>query len=222
MYKGKARVKFERRLNDLNTQLIEMGELVSDSIENAIEALIENNMELAEAVHEGDIEINKKENEIESLALNILLTEKPVATDFRFVTTILKMITDLERIGDQAADISYLILKLNKRTYTREDLGSIIEMSKITVSMVEDVIQAYIDGDVSLALDVIDRDDKVDDYFITVRNEVIEDIKDEQFETKNSLDIFLIAKYLERIGDHAENLAEKVHYAITAKNIENK
>lgn len=212
------RLRFEEKLNRLDDLLIEMGKLVTGSIENAVRALEEKNVELAKEVYESDAEINKMEDEIESLALTILLTEKPVASDFRFVTTTMKMINDLERIGDQAADISYLILKLNNRSYEPSDLGSIKGMAAITVKMLEDTLTAYLSGDIDLTEQVLTRDDQVDEYFHKVREEVIKDIKEERFATKNSLDIFLIAKYLERIGDHAENIAEEVYYSITAKN----
>ncbi|WP_159459223.1 phosphate signaling complex protein PhoU [Helcococcus massiliensis] len=212
------RLRFEEKLNRLDDLLIEMGKLVTGSIENAVRALEEKNVELAKEVYESDAEINKMEDEIESLALTILLTEKPVASDFRFVTTTMKMINDLERIGDQAADISYLILKLNNRSYEPSDLGSIKGMAAITVKMLEDTLTAYLSGDLDLTEQVLTRDDQVDEYFHKVREEVIKDIKEERFATKNSLDIFLIAKYLERIGDHAENIAEEVYYSITAKN----
>lgn len=212
------RLRFEEKLNNLDDLLIEMGKLVTGSIENAIKALEEKDVELAKEVYEADAEINKMEAEIESLALTILLTEKPVASDFRFVTTTMKMINDLERIGDQAADISYLILKLNNRSYEPSDLGSIKEMAAITIKMLEDSLTAYLSGDLDLTEQVLTRDDQVDEYFYKVRKEVIKDIKEERFATKNSLDIFLIAKYLERIGDHAENIAEEVYYSITAKN----
>lgn len=212
------RLRFEEKLNNLDDLLIEMGKLVTGSIENAIKALEEKDVELAKEVYEADAEINKMEAEIESLALTILLTEKPVASDFRFVTTTMKMINDLERIGDQAADISYLILKLNNRSYEASDLGSIKGMAAITIKMLEDSLTAYLSGDLDLTEQVLTRDDQVDEYFYKVREEVINDIKEERFATKNSLDIFLIAKYLERIGDHAENIAEEVYYSITAKN----
>ena len=212
------RLRFEEKLNNLDDLLIEMGKLVTGSIENAIKALEGKDVELAKEVYEADAEINKMEAEIESLALTILLTEKPVASDFRFVTTTMKMINDLERIGDQAADISYLILKLNNRSYEPSDLGSIKEMAAITIKMLEDSLTAYLSGDLDLTEQVLTRDDQVDEYFYKVRKEVIKDIKEERFATKNSLDIFLIAKYLERIGDHAENIAEEVYYSITAKN----
>lgn len=216
----RMRLKFEKNLDRLNEDLVEMGKLVTEAIEKAVQALVTKDVDLARQVYEGDQVINSLDTKIENQALNLLLIEKPVASDFRFVTTALKMTTDLERIGDQASDISYLIKKLNKRSYKKSDLGSIVEMSKIVVGMVEDVLQAYLTGDLELVHDILTRDDKVDEYFAKVRKEVIKDVKEDVSTTKNSLDLFLIAKYLERIGDHAENLAENVHFSITAEPLE--
>lgn len=211
------RNNFEQNLEKLNDEIIEMGTLVTKAIENAVRSLAEKDVQMAQTVFEEDGKINAKESEIEALALNLLLTEQPVASDFRFVTTALKMITDLERIGDQASDISYLILKLNKRTYHRSDLGSIFEMAKITIKMLKLALKAYVDGDLSLIQEVIKYEDEVDEYFEKVRKEVIQDVKEDKFDTKNSLDLLLIAKYLERIGDHCENITERVYYSITGE-----
>lgn len=216
------RNNYNRTLDMLNDEIIRMGGMVGVAIEDAVRSLSEKDTELAHKVCEGDILINQQEEKIEKIALNLLLTEQPVASDFRFVTTALKMITDLERIGDQASDIAYLMLKLNDRTYHRKDLGSITEMAKITVTMLEDALTAYINGDLDLTNEILRRDDLVDEYFRKVRLEVIDDVKEGKFTTKNSLDIFLIAKYLERIGDHAENIAERVYYSITGEQIQNR
>lgn len=211
------RNNFEQNLEKLNDEIIEMGTLVTKAIENAVRSLAEKDVQMAQAVFEEDGKINAKESEIEALALNLLLTEQPVASDFRFVTTALKMITDLERIGDQASDISYLILKLNKRTYHRSDLGSIFEMAKMTIKMVKLALKAYVDGDLSIIQELMKYEDEVDEYFEKVRKEVIQDVKEDKFDTKNSLDLLLIAKYLERIGDHCENITERVYYSITGE-----
>lgn len=215
------RINFEQHLNKLNDEIIEMGNLVTDAIENAVRSLAEKDVELAREVYEGDQKINDKETEIEAQALNLLLKEQPVASDFRFVTTALRMVTDLERIGDQASDISYLILKLNKRTYHRSDLGSIYEMAKITIEMVKTSLKAYVDADLSLIDEVMKSEELVDEYFEKVRYEVVQDVKEDRFDTKNSLDILLIAKYLERIGDHCTNITERVYYSITGQYREN-
>lgn len=211
------RVNYDNQLNLLHEEITTMGKMVTDAINKSMDALVNKNSELAEEVIAGDKDVNSKENDIESLALKLLLQEQPVASDFRFVTSTLRMITDLERIGDQAADISFLNVKMSHRTYQKSDLGSLIEMGVMAEEMVETVVKAYVDGDADLAASVIEMDDKVDEYFNRVRKEVISDVKSDKFTTKNSLDILMIAKYLERIGDHAENLAEKIYYSITGE-----
>lgn len=211
------RVNYDNQLNLLHEEITTMGKMVTDAINKSMDALVNKNSELAEKVIAGDKYVNSKENDIESLALKLLLQEQPVASDFRFVTSTLRMITDLERIADQAADISFLNVKMSHRTYKKSDLGSLIEMGVMAEEMVETVVKAYVDGDAGLAASVIEMDDKVDEYFSRVRKEVISDVKNDKFTTKNSLDILMIAKYLERIGDHAENLAEKIYYSITGE-----
>ncbi len=211
------RINYEKNLNKLHLLIVEMGNLVVASIENSIEALIEKDEDLAEKVIVGDKDVNSLEDQIETLSFNLLLKEQPVASDLRFVTSAIKIITDLERIGDQAADIAYINVKLSHRSYKKEDLGSIIEMAEVAKSMVIDSIEGYISGDLDLINDVMERDDVVDDYFKKVRNEVVVDVKEDRFTTKNSLDMLMIAKYLERIGDHTVNIAERVYYSITGE-----
>lgn len=211
------RINYEKNLNKLHLLIVEMGNLVVASIENSIKALIEKDEDLAEKVIVGDKDVNSLEDQIETLSFNLLLKEQPVASDLRFVTSAIKIITDLERIGDQAADIAYINVKLSHRSYKKEDLGSIIEMAEVAKSMVIDSIEGYISGDLNLINDVMERDDVVDDYFKKVRNEVVVDVKEDRFTTKNSLDMLMIAKYLERIGDHTVNIAERVYYSITGE-----
>ena len=191
------RRQFEKSLDILHKEMILMGNMVAGAISQSVRALINKDETLARDVVESDSKINAKENELEAICMSLLLREQPVASDLRFVTSALKMLTDLERIGDQAADISALNIKLNRRSYKSEDLGSLVEMAKI--------------------LEVLDRDDEVDSYFTKVREEVIEDIKSDLVDTKNSLDMFMIAKYLERIGDHASNIARRVYYSLTGE-----
>lgn len=212
------RINYENNLNKLNGQIIEMAELVTKAIENAIRALVNKDTDLAQTVIEGDRHINSLEDQIETLSYSLLLKEQPVASDLRFVTSTLKMITDLERIGDQASDIAVINIKLSNRNYQIEDLGSIAQMAHEVIEMVKDSVRAFIDGDVTLIEEVLKRDDIVDEYFKKVREEVVFDVKEDRFDTKNSLDLFMIAKYLERIGDHTENIAERVYYSITGQN----
>ncbi|MGF0040167.1 phosphate signaling complex protein PhoU [Peptoniphilaceae bacterium SGI.131] len=211
------RRQFEKSLDILHKEMILMGNMVAGAISQSVRALINKDETLARDVVESDSKINAKENELEAICMSLLLREQPVASDLRFVTSALKMLTDLERIGDQAADISALNIKLNRRSYKSEDLGSLVEMAKITISMVNDAMKAYVNADVDLILEVLDRDDEVDSYFTKVREEVIEDIKSDLVDTKNSLDMFMIAKYLERIGDHASNIARRVYYSLTGE-----
>lgn len=214
------RKNFDQSLDRLNEDIIEMGDLATEAIKNSMIALEEKNIQLAKDVVDGDIVINQKEKDIEAGALNILLREQPVAHDLRFVTSALKMITDIERIGDQASDISYLNVKMSKRNYEVEDLGSIIDMARMTISMVEQAIRSHVTGDEQMAIEVIDKDIEVDNLFLRVRKEVIDDIKSEKLGTKNSLDMLMIAKYLERIGDHAENIARRVYFSLKGEHYE--
>lgn len=213
------RKHFDESLNLLNQTIIEMAELVAEAIRNSVRALRDKDIDLAQSVVDGDRKINAKEKEIESLAINILLREQPVASDLRFVTSALKLITDLERIGDQASDIAFLNIKLSKRSYEAEDLGSVIQMAKLTITMVEDAIKAHIEGDSDLAVDVVNRDELVNELFAQARREVIDDFRNQSFETKNTLDIFMIAKYLERIGDHTENIGRRVYYSLKGEHL---
>lgn len=213
------RKHFDESLNLLNQTIIEMAELVAEAIRNSVRALRDKDIDLAQSVVDGDSKINAKEKEIESLAINILLREQPVASDLRFVTSALKLITDLERIGDQASDIAFLNIKLSKRSYEAEDLGSVIQMAKLTITMVEDAIKAHIEGDSDLAVDVVNRDELVNELFAQARREVIDDFRNQSFETKNTLDIFMIAKYLERIGDHTENIGRRVYYSLKGEHL---
>ena len=214
------RKNFDQSLDRLNEDIIEMGDLATEAIKNSMIALEEKNIQLAKEVVDGDIIINQKEKDIEAGALNILLREQPVAHDLRFVTSALKMITDIERIGDQASDISYLNVKMSKRNYEVEDLGSIIDMAKMTITMVEQAIRSHVTGDEQMAIEVIGKDIEVDNLFLRVRKEVIDDIKSEKLGTKNSLDMLMIAKYLERIGDHAENIARRVYFSLKGEHYE--
>lgn len=214
------RKNFEKSLDRLNESLIEMGTMVTDAIKHSVKALKDKDVVLAQQVIDNDANINAKEKEVETMAVELLLREQPVASDLRFVTSILKIITDLERIGDQASDIAFLNLKLTRRNYEVEDLGSVIEMTRIVIAMVEDVIKAHVTGDSELAAEIVRRDLKVNDLYVKVRKEVIQDIKSESFGTKSSLDIFMIAKYLERIGDHADNIGRRVYYSIKGEHLE--
>jgi phosphate transport system protein len=208
------RNKFEEQLERLNVELIEMGSMCEQTISKAINALTSHDVEAARKVMEKDTDIDNKEREIESLCLKMLLQQQPVAKDLRQISSALKMITDMERIGDQAADIAEIVTVAN---ISVENLSDIVEMAEATMKMVTESIDAYVKRDLDLAKKVIDYDDVVDDYFDKIKNELIELISQNTNDGEAAIDLLMIAKYFERIGDHATNIAEWVEFSITGK-----
>lgn len=214
------RSRFDNELEILNDELIEMGSRVERAIEDATKALITKDKELAKKVKSSDHEINSMEKNIEDRCLRLLLQQQPVAGDLRLISSILKMITDLERIGDQAQDISEITLFIIEQDYIK-DLIDLPEMAKITIGMVKNSINAFISKDMELAKKVIAEDDKVDKLFYTIKDELIELIRKDINNGHQAIDFLMIAKYFERIGDHAENIAEWVLFSITGVHVEN-
>jgi phosphate transport system protein len=210
------RSKFDQELERLNEELIDMGNLIESRIEAAVSALVNQDVELATRVANGDKEVNDKERDIEDLCLKLILQQQPVARDLRLISSALKMITDMERIGDQAADISELTIRMANEKYFKE-LIDIPQMAEETIYMVRESINAFVNRDVDKAVEIIYYDDKVDKLFNMVKNELIEYIRDQKYSSEQSVDFILIAKYFERIGDHAQNIAEWVYYAITGE-----
>jgi len=208
------RIKFEKQLANLNAALIEMGALVEKAIADAINALVTKDTKLAQQVIAFDDEIDNKEHEIESLCLKILLQQQPVASDLRLVSAAMKMITDLERIGDHASDISEITLLLADTSY-RKKLEHISQMAEVTAKMIKDSIEAFVKKDLKLANKVIAYDDKVDALFVEVRDDILQLIQEDVKNGDKAIDLLMIAKYLERIGDHATNVAEWVIFSIT-------
>ena len=210
------RSKFDQELERLNEELIDMGNLIESRIEAAVSALVNQDVELATRVANGDKEVNDKERDIEDLCLKLILQQQPVARDLRLISSALKMITDMERIGDQAADISEITIRMANEKYFKE-LVDIPQMAEATIYMVRESINAFVNRDVDKAVEIIYYDDKVDKLFDMVKNELIEYIRDQKYSSEQSVDFILIAKYFERIGDHAQNIAEWVYYAITGE-----
>ena len=208
------RSRFDQELDRLNEELIQMGNLVESSIEAAVSALKAQNIDLAQRVVEGDREVNNKERELEDMAMKLILRQQPVASDLRLISAALRMITDMERIGDQAADISEITIFLADQTYLKE-LIHIPQMGDATIKMVRESIDAFVRKDLVLAVKVIQYDDVVDDLFDVIKEELIEYIRDNKGSSEQAIDLMMIAKYFERIGDHAQNIAECVYYAIT-------
>ena len=207
------RSRFDEQLAQLNRQLIEMGALCEEVISMASRALMDGDLPLAAKVAPLDAEIDQKERDIENLCLKLLLQQQPVAKDLRQISAALKMITDMERIGDQAEDIAEIIKFLNGRTV--ENGALIREMASAAIKMVTESVDAFVKHDIMLAEKVVSDDDIVDRYFDQVKQKLIERIAQQPADGKYALDLLMIAKYFERIGDHAVNLAEWVIFSVT-------
>ena len=208
------RNRFDAQLLQLNRMLIHMGDLCGIAIENATKALQDGNIQMAYDVMTADAEIDQAERDIERLCLTLLLQQQPVARDLRQISSALKMITDMERIGDQASDIAEIVVSAQMSEAT--DFPKIVEMSVEVTHMVEDSIKAFVDKNLELAGNVEARDDVVDMMFDSVKNQLIEYIGENQGQAAHkAIDLVMISKYLERIGDHATNIAEWVTFSIT-------
>lgn len=209
-----ARSRFDEQLVLLNTELLKMGSLIEAAIEGAAEALVEHDVQKARAIIQADEQVNRQEREIESLCLKLLLQQQPVARDLRTISAALKMITDMERIGDQAADISEIVTTISP-TVPLERVQHLHPMAAATIKMVNGAIDAFVQRDIDRAYAVMEADDKVDALFIVVRDELISWIRSDDACGEEVADLLMVAKYFERIGDHAQNIAEWVEYSIT-------
>ncbi len=207
------RNKFDEQLLELKHEMIEMGALCEEVIALSSRALTENDKALAAKVAPLDSEIDQKERGIENLCLRLLLQQQPVARDLRQISAALKMITDMERIGDQAEDIAEIISFL--RGHQTEDNDLLREMARATVRMVTESVDAYVKCDTILAEQVIAEDDAVDECFAQVKSRLIDKIARDPADGEYALDLLMIAKYFERIGDHATNIAEWVIFSVT-------
>ncbi|MDD4079805.1 MAG: phosphate signaling complex protein PhoU [Eubacteriales bacterium] len=215
------RRRFDEQLLELNKEMITMGSLIEQAIESAGEVVVSRDVEAAQVIMRGDQEIDRMERDIEAMCLKLLLMQQPVASDLRLISSALKMITDMERIGDQSADIAEII--------TMPVEGDIIpfpaqlqQMARETAKMVRRSVDAYVTRDAQLARDVIMSDDVVDDLFDEVKNELIRMMNSYaktglKANGMQLLDMLMIAKYFERSADHATNIAEWVEYAVTGK-----
>lgn len=210
------RNRFDQQLEFLNTELIEMGTMIEVAINNSVKALIERDVELAHHTAHNDGQINEKESKIEARALRLLLQQQPVAADLRVISVALKMITDMERIGDQARDIAYITIDLAKKDYHYK-LVHIPDMATRAALMVRHAIDAFTHRDLEMAYEVIRADDEVDRLFYVVKKEMVEWIRRNDEYSENAIDLMMIAKYLERIGDHATNIAEWVIFSLTGR-----
>lgn len=207
------RNRFDEQLELLNKELIEMGALCEKVIALSATALLEGDINSAKQVAPLDREIDQMERSIETICLRMLLQQQPVARDLRQISAALKMITDMERIGDQADDIAEIISFLNGRTGNEcKDIGL---MANATIQMVTNSIDAYVKQDLSLAKAVIKSDDFVDECFVKIKQSLIKMIAENTADGEYAIDLMMIAKYFERIGDHATNIAEWVEFSVT-------
>ena len=208
------RRQFDEQLEELAREMISMGAMIESAIDKARDALMRHDVALAKSVMEADHLVDQKERTIESMCLRLLLMQQPIARDLRKVSSALKMITDMERIGDQAADICEIVTMMDGM----EGLDNprlMRDMAHETVDMVHKVIDAYVASDVHLAQAVMAADDVVDDLFMRVKAELIAFLTRDATRGQQALDILMIAKYFERIGDHAVNIGEWVEFSVT-------
>ena len=204
---------FQEQLHQLNQELIRMGAACEEIIELASRSLTDYSVDLAKSVSTVGAQIDESERTIETVCMKLLLRQQPVARDLRVISAAMKMITDMERIGDQAEDIAEIAIFLNG--HTMEGMEMIGEMADAAIEMVTSSVDAFVKKDVELAKSVIVQDDIVDDYFSKVKHGIISLISENHADGEFALDLLMISKYLERIGDHATNIAEWVIYAIT-------
>ena len=209
------RSKFDEQLNNLNNELIKMGALCEEAISCAVKYLSSNDENMKVSCIEADKEIDQKERDIETLCMRLLLHQQPVAKDLRVISSALKMISDMERIGDQASDIAEMA------EYTAVDAVQskvhIIDMAAATIKMVTESVDSFVKKDINAARAVIKHDSIVDGLFDKVKGELIDAVQQRSANAETLIDMLMIAKYLERIGDHAENIAEWVIYSITGE-----
>ena len=210
------RTKFDEQLHMLNQEMMHMGSMIEEKIQKAIEALIGQNRSLAKKIMDGDCEVDREQKKIENICFNLLMQQQPVARDLRVISAAMKMVTDMERIGDHAADISEMTVMMSDTPYVA-DLEDIKKMASETVLMLIRSIEAYEEKDMLKAQSVIDHDDIVDDLFHKNKQDLIELIQKNPAVSEQAADMLMVAKYFERIGDHATNLAENIIFALDDK-----
>lgn len=208
------RTRFDMELDNLNSDMIAMGALCENAISEAMKSLFTADKTAAQRTIQEDREIDRKEKDIEALCLRLLLQQQPVARDLRVISSALKMITDMERIGDQAADIAELIRHMHLTPVSRQN-KHLSKMADAAKKMVTESIDAFVKKDAALAAKVLADDDLVDSLFLKLRHDIIEMIAADPGCGEEAVDVLMIAKYLERIGDHATNIAEWVLFSIT-------
>lgn len=207
------RNKFDQQLEQLHLELIKMGAQCEEAISASVKALLTGETAMADKAIERERDIDQKERDIESLCMKLLLQQQPVARDLRTISSALKMISDMERIGDQAADIAEITCHVSGPSLPAQ--VHISDMTRAAVKMVTDSVDSFVKRDLNMAKGVIQYDDVVDQLFVAVKQELTDLIRSDSSSAGQALDLLMVAKYLERIGDHAVNVAEWVAYSIT-------
>lgn len=207
---------FEKELEELHFELIRMGSLVEESIENTIIALKKQDAEMAKKIFKNDDIIDDMERKIERICLTLIATQQPLAKDLRTISTALKIITDMERIADHSSDIAEITIRMANDKYIKP-LIDIPKMAELAKQMVNKSIDAYIKQDIDLAMEVCNSDDAVDELFSKITLELINIMKNDATAVEQAIDLMLIAKYLERMADHATNIGEWVVFNITGE-----
>ena len=210
---------YNKQLSELEKMMCDMGQMIETAIEDAMTALLEKDQEKAKEIIQNDEKVDHQQKKIEDLCMQLLLSQQPVATDLRQISSAIKMVTDMERIGDHAADISDITLQLVQSGYPH-DLSNVKKMAEETTHMLKDSLDAYIEKDAQKAVKVIHQDDVVDEYFSNIKKEIIRQINESSEGGEQEADLLMIIKYLERIGDHATNIAEWVLFYITGEHPE--
>jgi phosphate transport system protein len=212
------RTRFDQELEELKLSLIRMGDLVIKNIHASLKSFLDMNSELADIQIKKDQEVNDSEYTIEKECMRIILREQPVAKDLRLITSILKMITDLERIGDHAVDIAKLTIFMEKtnKPFFVDEIHHMVDKSE---DMIKLALESFVNHDLDLANQVVKMDDIVDKDFYAIRQVVADAIRNSQIDADYAIYLMMVAKYLERIGDHAVNLAEWVIFSIAGKHV---
>ena len=207
------RIKFDEQLHQLNIEMTKMGNMIEKAIQGAIEAFFNQDVVKAKEIMEEDELVDQEQKKIENLCFQLLIQQQPVARDLRTITAAMKMVTDMERIGDQAADIAELTIMISDSPYLL-NVENIKRMSAETVTMLIQAISAYVERDMEKACQVIEHDDIVDELFVKVKKDLIEVMQNNADYAEHAADLLMVNKYLERIGDHATNIAEWVIFSI--------
>ena len=207
------RARFDDELSYLNTELIKMGALCERAVTSALEVFLQHDKSKVSVASKLEKEIDAKERDIEDLCMKLILRQQPVAGDLRLISSAIKMISDMERIGDQAQDIADIAVNMEGADY--ENKIHIKAMSETALKQVTKSVDSFVQKDSQLAEAVINMDDEVDSGFDKIKDELISAVREDKERSKDYIDILMIAKYIERIGDHAVNIAEWVEYSLT-------